>query len=452
MVDSPGQVPMDPNGQPYSVVGITAPPIPDNQTPNGPIPVTTDPVLGGNIQPAAFPQASVSNQGNPESTLTNNNQNIAGQTVVAPVNTEIKPALADQSSGGINTSPADSVIPSDPVLSQPPVVQGADMGANVVSNVNPLAQLATQSMPSVQTDNLNITNQNQIGLPNAVSNANVAGQLKNDVGSGVSSVSQIDNQGVVLQGNKSDVSANGPASGWGSILGNKEAATPTEMKQDVKPVDQIALGTISGKVAGDKITEKPEIVEGLVSGSNINVAKAMSEEAQYLVPQKESVNEDVQEVRKKHPLTDLYQHIEDMTKNSQLMIEQEAEAERRHQTLEQMKDEALGWQLTGKIANILMIFSWVLAGISLLFPYIFKSSKSGSGSSPDFILFIISIMFLLTCTILSFWITTNKKFKTVTWAVFLFFVLIFILIAMKTGGLIGGNVPIISTFLNRFSM
>ncbi|MDO8513123.1 MAG: hypothetical protein Q7S37_01340 [bacterium] len=224
------------------------------------------------------------------------------------------------------------------------------------------------------------------------------------------------------------------------------ALDPTLMPSPVvapQPVPEpvLRLGSIGGSsTLGVGSKEK---VSGLVTGSNIKVAKSMEPQGD------DNPSEEIPHPI--HPLSDLYANLEKMAVSSQLLGEQEMEAERRHQTVEEMYSEALGWQITGKIAHIMMFFSWFLAIVSLLFPLIFKIDSNEQGLSIDFILFVVAIMFLLACTILSFWVRSAVLMKSITWFMFLVFIMIFILISLHSGGYIGDNIPILDAFLNRFS-
>lgn len=225
---------------------------------------------------------------------------------------------------------------------------------------------------------------------------------------------------------------------WGQLT-QPNAVTEAEMQ----------LGAIAGR-RKEKLSAAEEVVPGLVMGSNIDVAHKLEAEK----PKDSKEIEEPKKVHPKHPLADLYGNLEVMSKNAQAMMENELEAQRRHESLEEMQSEKLGWQITGKVTNVLMILSWVMAIISLFFPTFFKGVQfqNTGGLSVDFIMFIVTIMLLLTCTILTFWINTHKVLKIVTWCVFVFFVSIFVLISLHSGGVISDDIPVMGTFLNRFSL
>ena len=227
---------------------------------------------------------------------------------------------------------------------------------------------------------------------------------------------------------------------------NQASAAWDQIAQiNIPPESPLELGAIGGMQSTD-LNQTQEKVEGLMLGNNMDVAKQISSTGAEVVIEEAKIDRPV------NPLADLYGNLERMAKNSQLVLEQEMQASRGNQSYDQMKDEALGWQITGRVTNVLMIISWVLATVSLFFPVIFKNIKSEKGLSVDFGLFIVTIMVLLTCTILSFWVHSHKIVKTVTWCVFVFFVFIFVLISLKSGGVIGGDIPVMNVFLNRFSL
>ncbi len=436
-MDSAGQAPFDPNNQGSNFgVGVAAAPMPIDQTPNNPVPMGTGPVLDQNLQSMSVSSAPVGIIQD-QSVLA---QLPSGQmNVQQPVVAQAQPDLISQDQMAIaaplmpvqpvlNQSVQNQQIVSEQVVNQPIVNQSANV---------PVVGNQIVSMPAAVTSDQSslINTQAEKPIENLVLNPDIpVVQVEPVVSSIVPVVA---------------------ATGWGDIVGSKnvevkpEALVEIPKELEVKN-EEIKLGTISGNLAGNTITQKPERVEGLVSGTNMNVAKMLQDEKKKSAEMPVEVQKE--EIKAKNPLADLYQHIEDMSKNSQIILDQELEAQRQHKTVEQMRDEALGWQITGKITNVLMIFSWVMAVISLFFPYIFKVKSSDKGFSADFILFIVTIMILLVCTILSFWITSNKVVKMVTWGIFVFFVLIFILISFKSGGVIGNDIPVMNVFLNRFSL
>lgn len=192
---------------------------------------------------------------------------------------------------------------------------------------------------------------------------------------------------------------------------------------------------------GDRVDK----VEGLVSGTNVAVAQQLKD----LTVADEPV-ESVNSAPVKHPLYDLYSDLEKNSRYNSLMMEQEREAERRHQSLEQYQDEIYGWQITARIANISMVASWVMALVSFFFPAFFKVDQKETLSA-DFILFVSTVLFLMACTVLSFWVKAIRAFKIVTWVVFLLFVVIFILISLYSSNILKGDIPFVDIFMKRFN-
>ncbi len=167
---------------------------------------------------------------------------------------------------------------------------------------------------------------------------------------------------------------------------------------------------------------------------------------QAVLPPKEDFN-----VAPTHPLHDLYSSLEKQAAHGDLMVQQEIAAERRHQSLDQIEQEALGWKITGYVTSILMVISWLLAVASFVYPFISNAAADEKSRSISFTLFIVTILFLLTGTILSIWVKSPKTIKLITWSFFILFVLLFVVVSLKSSGMMKGQIPILDLWLSRLA-
>jgi len=188
----------------------------------------------------------------------------------------------------------------------------------------------------------------------------------------------------------------------------QDSSTSALVAKEIKPV----------------ISETGSVAEGRDKAQQMNQAEVKTKK----------INEF--EMPKEHPLHDLYADLDKQVAAKDVTLQQEMIAERRNQTLEEMEEEAYGWEITSFISNLLVVVSWLLAIAALVYPFIVKSTVPSTGQSPSFIIFTATIMFLLVATILTIWAKIKLLFKLITRLLFVIYLILFILVALKSAGIL----------------
>lgn len=153
------------------------------------------------------------------------------------------------------------------------------------------------------------------------------------------------------------------------------------------------------------------------------------------------------EMAESHPLKNLYTTLAKSQMQSDLLIQQEMEAEKRHATLEQLKQEAYGWRVLGIVAVVMMVLSWIISLTFFLLPNLISESNMEKKSMFISVYFVGDLMFLIACSILSLWIKTKLAIKVITWILSGVFVILMAIVALKATGVIK-EVPVINDIIS----